>query len=38
MSSAPARVSPDENPELQSSNRPLWSVKIGGVEARATSL
>src|SRR3954466_3220033 len=33
MSSAPVRVSDDENPEPQSSNRPLWSIKIGGVEA-----
>ena len=33
MSSAPTGISHNENPEPPSSNRPLWSFKIGGVEA-----
>ena len=35
MSGAPAKASHNENQEQQSHPRPLWSTKIGGVEAAA---
>jgi hypothetical protein len=33
MSGAQTRTANDMNQELQSNHRPLWSIKIGGVEA-----
>jgi hypothetical protein len=33
MSGATAEASHNENQEQQSHHRPLWSIKIGGVEA-----